>query len=77
VLVRRESNRQQAGLGNPDCILVDGVAGRCPKPALVGQFEFVESVEWVSDLHLRNARFIALREDERQKDEGIKPNCSS
>jgi ATP-dependent DNA ligase len=55
---------------------VDGAAGRWLKPALVGQFEFVESAEWTSDLHLRHARFIALREDKRRKDEGIKPNCS-
>lgn len=32
------------------------------RPALVGQFEFVE---WTSDLHLRHTRFIALREDNR------------
>ena len=30
------------------------------KPALVGQFEFVE---WTPDNHLRHARFVALRED--------------
>jgi len=30
------------------------------RPALVGQFEFVE---WTSDLHLRHTRFIALRDD--------------
>lgn len=30
------------------------------KPALVGQFEFVE---WAGDNHLRHTKFIALRED--------------
>ena len=35
------------------------------KPALIGQFEFVE---WTSDLHLRHTRFIALREDKRPQD---------
>jgi ATP-dependent DNA ligase len=30
------------------------------RPALVGQFEFVE---WTADLHLRHTRFIALREE--------------
>jgi ATP-dependent DNA ligase len=30
------------------------------KPVLVGQFEFLE---WTGDHHLRNAKFVALRED--------------
>jgi ATP-dependent DNA ligase len=30
------------------------------KPALVGQFEYVE---WTPDGHLRHSSFIALRED--------------
>jgi bifunctional non-homologous end joining protein LigD len=32
------------------------------KPALVGQFEFVE---WTPDKHLRHSRFIGLREDKK------------
>ena len=35
------------------------------KPALVGQFEFVE---WTSDDHLRHSRFVALREDKLAQD---------
>ncbi len=35
------------------------------RPALVGQFEFVE---WTADLHLRHTRFIALRDDKRVAD---------
>ena len=35
------------------------------KPALVGQFEFVE---WTPDNHLRHSRFVALREDKPAKD---------
>jgi ATP-dependent DNA ligase len=35
------------------------------KPALVGQFEFVE---WTADLHLRHTRFIALRDDKTATD---------
>jgi ATP-dependent DNA ligase len=35
------------------------------KPALVGQFEFVE---WTSDLHLRHTHFIALREDKHTRE---------
>jgi ATP-dependent DNA ligase len=34
------------------------------KPALVGQFEFVE---WTADAHLRHSRFVALREDKKPK----------
>jgi ATP-dependent DNA ligase len=34
------------------------------KPALVGQFEFVE---WTSDDHLRHSRFIALRYDKKPR----------
>jgi len=37
------------------------------RPALVGQFEFVE---WTPDNHLRHSRFIALRQDKRPKDVG-------
>ncbi|PWT83999.1 MAG: hypothetical protein C5B58_05450 [Acidobacteria bacterium] len=32
------------------------------RPELVGQFEFVE---WTPDGHLRHARFIGLREDNK------------
>lgn len=35
------------------------------KPALVGQFEFVE---WTPDHHLRHSRFVALREDKNPRD---------
>lgn len=35
------------------------------KPALVGQFEFVE---WTPDNHLRHSRFVALREDKSPRD---------
>ena len=35
------------------------------KPALIGQFEFVE---WTADLHLRHTRFIALRDDKTATD---------
>jgi bifunctional non-homologous end joining protein LigD len=35
------------------------------RPALVGQFEFVERT---ADLHLRHTRFIALREDKPATD---------
>jgi DNA ligase D-like protein (predicted ligase) len=35
------------------------------KPALVGQFEFVE---WTEDAHLRHSRFMALRDDKKPKD---------
>jgi bifunctional non-homologous end joining protein LigD len=35
------------------------------KPALVGQFEFVE---WTPDSHLRHSRFVALREDKPAQD---------
>ncbi len=35
------------------------------RPALVGQFEFVE---WTADLHLRHTRFIALRDDKTATD---------
>jgi DNA ligase D-like protein (predicted ligase) len=38
---------------------------RWVKPALVGQFEFVE---WTSDAHLRHSRFMALRDDKKAKD---------
>jgi bifunctional non-homologous end joining protein LigD len=34
------------------------------KPALVGQFEFVE---WTADDHLRHTRFVALRDDKDPK----------
>lgn len=37
---------------------------RWVKPALVGQFEFVE---WTPDNHLRHSRFIALREDKNPR----------
>jgi ATP-dependent DNA ligase len=33
-------------------------------PVLVGQFEFIE---WTGDNHLRNTKFIALREDKDPK----------
>ena len=35
------------------------------KPALVGQFEFLE---WTGDHHLRHTRFISLREDKNARD---------
>lgn len=35
------------------------------RPALVGQFEFVE---WTQDAHLRHSRFMGLREDKKAKD---------
>jgi DNA ligase D-like protein (predicted ligase) len=35
------------------------------KPALVGQFEFVE---WTPDAHLRHARFMGLREDKKPRE---------
>jgi bifunctional non-homologous end joining protein LigD len=35
------------------------------KPALVGQFEFLE---WTGENHLRHSRFVALREDRKAKD---------
>lgn len=35
------------------------------KPALVGQFEFLE---WTGDNHLRHTRFISLREDKNARD---------
>jgi ATP-dependent DNA ligase len=35
---------------------------RWVKPALVGQFEFVE---WTPDGHLRHSRFMGLREDKK------------
>jgi ATP-dependent DNA ligase len=35
------------------------------KPALVGQFEFVE---WTPDGHLRHTRFMELREDQNAQD---------
>jgi len=35
------------------------------KPALIGQFEFVE---WTADGHLRHARFIRLLEDQEPRD---------
>jgi DNA ligase D-like protein (predicted ligase) len=35
------------------------------KPALVGQFEFVE---WTPDNHLRHSRFVAVREDKPARD---------
>ena len=38
------------------------VACRWLKPALVGQFEFVE---WTPDNHLRHSRFVALRDDKK------------
>jgi bifunctional non-homologous end joining protein LigD len=37
------------------------------KPALVGQFEFLE---WTPDNHLRHTRFVALRDDKRASDVG-------
>jgi bifunctional non-homologous end joining protein LigD len=37
------------------------------KPALVGQFEFLE---WTPDNHLRHARFLGLREDKKARDVG-------
>lgn len=40
---------------------------RWVKPALVGQFEFVE---WTPDSHLRHSRFVALREDKKPTDVG-------
>jgi bifunctional non-homologous end joining protein LigD len=38
---------------------------RWTKPALIGQFEFVE---WTADNHLRHSRFMALRDDKKAKD---------
>jgi DNA ligase D-like protein (predicted ligase) len=35
------------------------------KPALVGQFEFVE---WTPDNHLRHTKFVGLREDKRARE---------
>ena len=35
------------------------------KPALIGQFEFVE---WTPDVHLRHSRFMGLREDRKPLD---------
>ena len=35
------------------------------RPALVGQFEFLE---WTGENHLRHSRFIALREDKNARD---------
>ena len=35
------------------------------KPALVGQFEFLE---WTPDDHLRHTRFIGLRDDKKPSD---------
>jgi bifunctional non-homologous end joining protein LigD len=35
------------------------------KPALVGQFEFLE---WTADNHLRHSKFIGLREDKRPRE---------
>jgi ATP-dependent DNA ligase len=37
------------------------------KPALVGQFEFVE---WTPDGHLRHSRFVGLREDKAARQVG-------
>ena len=37
------------------------------RPALVGQFEFLE---WTLDTHLRHARFLGLREDKKAHDVG-------
>ena len=37
------------------------------KPALVGQFEFLE---WTPDNHLRHAWFLGLREDKKARDVG-------
>ena len=34
------------------------------KPALVGQFEFVE---WTPDNHLRHSNFVALRDDKKRR----------
>jgi ATP-dependent DNA ligase len=39
--------------------------GRWLRPVLVGQFEFVE---WTGENHLRQTRFIALREDKKATD---------
>lgn len=36
------------------------------KPALVGQFEFVE---WTPDKHLRHSRFVALCKDSKPRNE--------
>jgi DNA ligase D-like protein (predicted ligase) len=35
------------------------------KPALVGQFEFLE---WTGDNHLRHSKFVGLREDKKARD---------
>jgi DNA ligase D-like protein (predicted ligase) len=35
------------------------------KPALVGEFEFVD---WTADGHLRHSRFVALRDDKKARD---------
>jgi hypothetical protein len=35
------------------------------KPVLVGQFEFRE---WTPDNHLRDSRFVALRDDKKPRD---------
>jgi ATP-dependent DNA ligase len=35
------------------------------KPALVGQFEFLE---WTGDNHLRHSKFVGLREDKKAND---------
>jgi ATP-dependent DNA ligase len=40
------------------------------KPALVGQFEFVE---WTPDGHLRHARFMGLREGQEPRDVAREP----
>jgi bifunctional non-homologous end joining protein LigD len=37
------------------------------RPALVGQFEFLE---WTADNHLRHAKFVGLREDRKASDVG-------
>jgi DNA ligase D-like protein (predicted ligase) len=59
-LPEKKSGRWGAGLTAAkmaDC--------RWVKPALVGQFEFVE---WTDANHLRHTKFIALRDDKKAKD---------
>ena len=41
------------------------------RPALVGQFEFLE---WTPDDHLRHTRFIGLREDKKPSDVTREPS---
>jgi ATP-dependent DNA ligase len=63
--VRFNLPEKKAGRWGTGLTATKMVECRWLEPVPVGQFEFVE---WTEDGHLRDSRFIALREDKKAKD---------